>query len=374
MGKRLFLIGNGFDIRHTLHTKYLDLLEWLEKNDSKFLDKLNDLLLRNFFQENGYFDELKGEYKITNNEIAERVKKLDIEKVKKSNAYRILSKYSYICYDETDGILAAYVIWESLEEYLYYVFLNKEINEATIEEESIVQILTDEEYGQVTKQDFAGISRPLRKHLDNMKKLADDLTCNLLGWVYEVNEDISNLKFDIDNGNLYNPEIPELLSDNFFKDEDYIINFNYSDTIEKIYSKHVFHIHGSDDASNPPIMGHTKKFSEMNVCDERELDLVKKLYKNFDSILESNDNYFKQINNVDEIVVLGLGYTKTDEPYFIKINTLLPSAKWKLYYYSDEDLKKAKRYVDDIGIQSYEYISLKENSPFTKADEYDLDD
>lgn len=371
MRKRLFLIGNGFDIAHNLHTSYLDLLEWLEKKDSKFLYKLNDLLLRNFFQENGDFDELEGEYKITNNEIAERVKKLDIEKVKKSNAYRILSKYSYICYDE---ILVAYAVWESLEEYLYCVFLDKEINDAIMERESLVQTLIDEEIGPITNQDIEYFDRPLQNHLNNMKELADDLTCNLLGWVYEVNEDISNLKFDIDNGNFYDSEIPKLLPDNFFKDEDYIINFNYSDTIEKIYSKNVFHIHGCDDNNNPPIMGHTKNILEMNVYDEKSLDLVKKLYKNFDSILESNDIYFKQINNVDEIVVLGLGYTKTDEPYFRKINTLLPSAKWKLYYYSDEDLKKAKRYVDDIGIQSYEYISLKENSPFTKPDEYDLDD
>lgn len=36
MGKRLFLIGNGFDIAHNLHTSYLDLLEWLEKKIVNF--------------------------------------------------------------------------------------------------------------------------------------------------------------------------------------------------------------------------------------------------------------------------------------------------------------------------------------------------
>ena len=69
-----------------------------------------------------------------------------------------------------------------------------------------------------------------------------------------------------------------------------------------------------------------------------------------------------------------MGYTETDEIYFKKINKMLPTAKWKLYYYSDEDLRKAKRYVDDIGIESYDYISLQEDSPYTNIVRYDLDD
>lgn len=83
---------------------------------------------------------------------------------------------------------------------------------------------------------------------------------------------------------------------------------------------------------------------------------------------------FSKINNVGEIVVLGMGYTETDEIYFKKINKMLPTVKWKLYYYSDEDLRKAKGYVDDIGIESYDYISLKEDSPYTNIVRYDLDD
>ena len=52
----------------------------------------------------------------------------------------------------------------------------------------------------------------------------------------------------------------------------------------------------------------------------------------------------------------------------------MPNAKWKLYYYSNEDLKKAEGYVYDIGIESYDYISLKEDSPYTNIVRYDLVD
>lgn len=50
MGKRLFLIGNGFDLAHKLPTRYLDLLKWLYKNDNDTFMKLNELLLRNFLK------------------------------------------------------------------------------------------------------------------------------------------------------------------------------------------------------------------------------------------------------------------------------------------------------------------------------------
>ena len=43
MGKRLFLIGNGFDLAHKLPTRYLDLLKWLYKNDNDTFMKLNKL-------------------------------------------------------------------------------------------------------------------------------------------------------------------------------------------------------------------------------------------------------------------------------------------------------------------------------------------
>ena len=166
-----------------------------------------------------------------------------------------------------------------------------------------------------------------------------------------------------------------LLPDNYFKNDDYIINFNYSNTIEKLYSMgNVFHIHGQDYYDNPPIMGHTKNFLEMNEDDDRKLVLVEEFYKDFDLIIESNNDYFSKINDVNEIVVLGMGYTETDKIYFKKINKILPNAKWKLHYYSNEDLKKAEGYVDDIGIESYDYISLKEDSPYTNIVRYDLDD
>lgn len=41
--KRLFIIGNGFDIAHNLPTKYADFKKFLEKTDIKLFNKIFEI-------------------------------------------------------------------------------------------------------------------------------------------------------------------------------------------------------------------------------------------------------------------------------------------------------------------------------------------
>ena len=82
MGKRLFLIGNGFDLAHKLPTRYLDLLKWLYKNDNDTFMNLNKLLLRNFLKQNGYFYEDVYWYERPKNEIDIKIDELYLEENK----------------------------------------------------------------------------------------------------------------------------------------------------------------------------------------------------------------------------------------------------------------------------------------------------
>ena len=154
MGKRLFLIGNGFDLAHKLPTRYLDLLKWLYKNDNDTFMNLNKLLLRNFLKQNGYFYEDVYWYERPKNEIDIKIDELYLEEnkeklknIEKSTEYNILN-------DVFDNPLILYFIWSSLEDYLYLVFLDEESESIDMERESIRQILEDEEYGQVTEDDI----------------------------------------------------------------------------------------------------------------------------------------------------------------------------------------------------------------------------
>lgn len=46
--KRLFIIGNGFDIAHGLPTRYLDFREFLEKNDFSFFERVFEIYKYSF--------------------------------------------------------------------------------------------------------------------------------------------------------------------------------------------------------------------------------------------------------------------------------------------------------------------------------------
>lgn len=372
MNKKLFLIGNGFDIAHGFKTRYLDLMSWIYENDSDTIVDFNKLLLRNFMARNGYFYEDDWRYKRPTNAIDSRIENMDVSWVKSTIEYKFL-KEDFEDYEA----LFLYALWESLEENMHYVFLDEEYSDAITEIQSLIETLEAEEFGQVIDADIDIIYRPAQEYYNKLTRLADFFKDDLLQWVYDVNETIYLMEDYItfyeaeDCGNTIN-----MLEDDFFGDDDYIINFNYSKTIEQLYSKEVCHIHGQDSTRNPPIMGHTKDFSEMYQYDEEEMILVEEFYKDFDRILELNSSYFEKIQDVNEIVVLGLGYHNTDYPYFKKINSIIPNVKWCLYYFSNDDHKRAQGYVEKLNIkdENVKFISLKSETPYTKIIRYELED
>lgn len=368
--KKLFLIGNGFDIAHGFKTSYLNLMSWMYENYKTTFIDFSKLLLRNFLNRNGYYYEDDWRYRRPENHIDIRIKRMDVSWVENTIEYKFLA-------ENFDEPLILYALWESLEENMYYFFLDKELEEIEMERNGLLETLIAEEYGQVIEEDIEALDRPAQDRFNKLTYLADEFKGALLQWVDDVDSEIYTVEdrvcyYEDKNGN----QSLNMLPDDFFGENDYIINFNYSRTIEELYSKKVCHIHGKSDLSNPPIMGHTKVFADLYRYDYKELILVEEFYKDFDSIIESYSEYFKKMIDVEEVVVLGLGYNHTDYPYFEKINSIIPSAKWILYYYSDEDYKKARKYVETLNIisENVEYISLKRNTPYTKVVRYNLED
>ena len=220
MGKRLFLIGNGFDLAHKLPTRYLDLLKWLYENDKSTFNNLNKLLLGNYDKKRD-----SRRYKESLSKIEDSIQGID-EDTEKEKGFKILKSF--------EDPYALYAIWQSLEDYLYLVFLDEEIENAFLERESIRQTLEDEEYGQVTEEDIDVIYRPEQEHLDKLTKLAENFKYDLEHWVDTVNDKIPWIYDIMENKNEHGKKKLALLPDNYFTEDDYIINFNYSNTIEKI--------------------------------------------------------------------------------------------------------------------------------------------
>lgn len=167
-------------------------------------------------------------------------------------------------------------------------------------------------------------------------------------------------------------------------DSDYVITFNYTDTVERVYGiKNVLHIHGGvPSCSNvDPIMGHGNKFlidSNLRKAKEYKNESIewaesiheaianycKSLYKDTEKIIQANDNYFSSIGEVDEIVCLGLSFGDVDIPYLERIRReVKPTAKWRVYYYGNESHERLKSVFGILGIsRSFEVYFFHSDS------------
>lgn len=157
---------------------------------------------------------------------------------------------------------------------------------------------------------------------------------------------------------------------------DYIINFNYTDTIEQVYGlDNVLHIHGGvpSCSSIKPIMGHGNKYiieSNRRKAEQYEDEFVEwaasiyeaianyceALYKDTEKIIAFHNEFFSKLCDIDEIVCFGLSFGDVDIPYLERIvREIKPTTKWIVYYYGEESLKRLKNVFGILGIsRSYE--------------------
>lgn len=166
---------------------------------------------------------------------------------------------------------------------------------------------------------------------------------------------------------------------------DLFINFNYTDTLESVYGiSNVLHIHGgvSSCSKIPPIMGHGNKYLidlfrrkakeasdkfnewEESICNAIA-DYCEVLYKDTDKIILLNEDFFSSLDDVDQIICLGLSFGNVDVPYLDRIlRGIRPTAKWIVYYYDEEGKKHLKEVFGIVG------ISRKHETYFLQSDSF----
>lgn len=152
---------------------------------------------------------------------------------------------------------------------------------------------------------------------------------------------------------------------------DMFINFNYTDTLERIYKiDNVLHIHGGLPSCSkiPPIMGHGNKYIidlyrrkakkareefiewEESICNAIA-NYCTSLYKDTDRIISFNEDFFSSISDVERIVCLGISFGDVDVPYLNRIIEEIDcTTKWIAYYYTSEDLERLKNVFGILGI------------------------
>lgn len=290
MGKRYYIIGNGFDLHHGLPTKFIHFKKYLRDSKPHTYEVFNDFLGRYY----------------SDNEIGE---------------------WNYF---ESMLGTTAYV-----EDHLDEAFESSESD-------------TDRASYWHDPQYNAGI---ILENFQEVKKCFNE-------WAKQI-----------DTKKAQPPE------EIHFSHEDRFMNFNYTDSLQKLYGverAQIFFIHGT--ASTGVIVGHNKEWSELPVnktegmsigtiySDEIDIreheasEIINQIpnlfYKDSKSIIKNYQREFNLINEYDEVVFMGWSFGVEDKLYMYEIISRFSSDKSikVIYYY--EDKKVRKRYEDYLGPES----------------------
>ena len=155
--------------------------------------------------------------------------------------------------------------------------------------------------------------------------------------------------------NMANDANKVCLAKDFEFESDFIVNFNYTNTVEKVsktvLDRPVFHIHGAVEHNIPLVFGYGRavaeydsdKYSRSEDGDyylEKQAHLIEDFYLSFQKDLKIKDlrRYIESINQtIDCVEVRGHSIGSVDMPYFELIEELLAPKKWRISYHEDGD-------------------------------------
>ncbi|WDO12332.1 bacteriophage abortive infection AbiH family protein [Flavobacterium sp. WW92] len=164
------------------------------------------------------------------------------------------------------------------------------------------------------------------------------------------------------------------------EDATYLL-FNYTKTLQLCYSipeDRILYIHNKAvNLESEIILGHSRELSaeesfsnyksdgEMEDYDVRVMEgnvildnYFKNTYKDTPTIISENENFFRSLSNIDEIIVLGHSLSAVDLPYFERIvDFVSPDCKWKVSYFGDKD--KPVGILKSIGIPERNITPIK---------------
>ena len=176
----------------------------------------------------------------------------------------------------------------------------------------------------------------------------DELHALFEEWVHSI--DISSEK---DNA-LYN-----------FNTEGLFLNFNYTETLEELYSvprSAITYIHGRRGRDEELILGHCVEIDPANAYLEENaiyeddgykgiIEVANAQRKNVDEIIASHKKFWEAITTVNRVIVYGHSLSEVDIPYFHMIfHSIAENAEWHFGCHTKKDKEKASSLISQLGI------------------------
>lgn len=301
---KLFIIGNGFDLKHSLKSNY--------KEFKKFVYKKNKKIYDDFSQKMSYY------------------------------------------LDRNDKPLFNEKTWSNLEDCIVQLY------DIDWDHYIFGLIYPSSKYNMCRASYWGDKTYNLDKIIEDDIKTSSEINLLFKEWVKKLNKkSLFWIRF-------FHPFIYQKFKKLFNKNENSIfLNFNYTNTLKKIYEiddKKIIHLHNSKENY---IVGHNEKYirpsegywghnwenltdedgnliydnySEIEMyhsIDEYSKKLHEIFYKNSEKIIVDNKEIFDK--SFDEIIVLGFSFGIQDEIYIKKLLQKTPSNNWIIYYHTRKD-------------------------------------
>lgn len=161
------------------------------------------------------------------------------------------------------------------------------------------------------------------------------------------------------------------------KDNAKFISFNYTQTLEQIYSvlpSNILYIHGCAAKNDNLIFGHNMTEDKLlenwedNYSEEELTALIAAakemqiLYKDVYLEIEKNNAFWETIKQVKKIHVWGLSLSDADLPYIKHINAIVnhENIQWEFSWFSESDKNRIEKVIADTGIGHYSLVKLSD--------------
>lgn len=169
---------------------------------------------------------------------------------------------------------------------------------------------------------------------------------------------------------------------------DLFLTFNYTLLLEEIYgidSNNVLHIHGSVDGwyGYQPVIGHgdyskiIETREQAHKAQEEYLEKEASIYnaianyyertlKDVQHFKRINNQFFKSLNEVTEIFIVGHSLGEVDKIYFQEIKkNVNDDIKWNISYHEEKDRAEYKNSILSLGIKE-ENVNMLHTNEFFK--------
>lgn len=320
--KKIYLIGNGFDLHHRLKTKYSDFKIFLTSKNPELVNMIDKM-----------------------------------------------AEKAYCEYDCNDYDYENIKLWSCFEEILCWIYLGININVDDLEK--IWDYVCNNFENNMEKASY--YSDPQYNAEEKIKDIEELLIMSVKDY---FNEWIDGIQEVIKNTSSSKSLEPYLLNDFLY------LNFNYTNTLEKIYKinpENILHIHGKK--GEKYILGHNSNNFDIPALDTNPdidwpyseakeyinyqmLNFFHFYYKNSQKLINDNSIFFNNFKKVDEIIIMGLSFGTEDAIYFKEINEKLPNDCQITIYYLDEKNLKEMQFKSNL------YFSERNKIKFIKWPKY----